>query len=82
MAIVTSWNYTTLSAAWTAGEEQIKLNITENKKNLFSRLLLIHLSMIQWQLCNNLYWIIDTNTPKKAEKTKVRVLADKDRTVT
>lgn len=82
MAIVTSWNYTTLSAAWTAGEEQIKLYITENKKNLFSRLLLIHLSMIQWQLCNNLYWIIDTNTPKKAEKTKVRVLADKDRTVT
>ena len=45
MAIVTSWNYTTLSAAWTAGEEQIKLN--ENKKKIFSRLLLIHLSMIQ-----------------------------------
>lgn len=35
MAIVTSWNYTTLSAAWTAGEEQIKLNITENKKKSF-----------------------------------------------
>ena len=47
MAIVASWNYTKLSAAWTAGEEQIKLNIAENKKNLFPRLLLIHLSMIQ-----------------------------------
>lgn len=35
MAIVTPWNYTKLSAAWTAGEEQIKLNITENKKNIF-----------------------------------------------
>ena len=35
MAIVTSWNYTTLSAAWTAGEEQIKLNINEKKKKSF-----------------------------------------------
>ena len=47
MAIVTSWNYAKLSVAWTAGEEQIKLNITENKKKIFPRLLLIHLSMIQ-----------------------------------
>ena len=35
MAIVTSWNYTKLSVAWTGGEEQIKLNITENKKIFF-----------------------------------------------